>query len=76
MLVISRKVGSAVVLTATQQITLQPGDRLAVVSINDVSGRSVRVGVQAPAFVRILRQELAPLPPVDQQKPLVQPQKP
>jgi carbon storage regulator len=51
MLVLSRRIG--------ERILIEPGIEIAVV---DVRGGKVRIGIEAPASVRIRRNELAALP--------------
>ena len=53
MLVLSRKIG--------ERILIEPGIEIAVV---DVRGGKVRIGIQAPASVRIRRDELPGPPPL------------
>jgi carbon storage regulator len=50
MLVLSRKIGEAVII----------GDRI-VVTVSRVSGNRVVLGIEAPSDVRVLRSELTPI---------------
>jgi carbon storage regulator len=54
MLVLTRK--------ADQKIQIGPN---ITITILEVKGRYVRVGIEAPSDVRVLRSELSHLPPVD-----------
>lgn len=51
MLVLSRKVGESIVI----------GDSIHI-KVLDVSGSKIRIGIEAPPSVQVMREELLPLP--------------
>jgi carbon storage regulator CsrA len=52
------------VLTRKADQKIQIGQNVTI-TILEVKGRYVRVGIEAPSDVRVLRSELSRLPPVD-----------
>ncbi len=58
MLVLTRKTKSK-----ENRILIGQGPEQIVVTIVDVRGKSVRVGIEAPAHIVIMREELIPNPP-------------
>jgi len=61
------------VLTRKQKESIKIGDSI-VVTILRVQGQSVRVGIEAPRDVRVVRGELTATKPVEQEENSVEPQ--